>query len=72
MLLMAAYLFNTSGEKYLRYEKTKWDLRRLKILTQKVYFKTIRVLSFQRKKLILKVLTKLVYEIVDNLFPSKA
>ena len=69
---MAAYLFNTSGEKYLRYEKTKWDLRRLKILTQKVYFKTIRVLSFQRKKLILKVLTKLVYEIVDNLFPSKA
>ena len=69
---MAAYLFNTSGEKYLRYEKTKWDLRRLKILTQKVYFKAIRVLSFQRKKLILKVLTKLVYEIVDNLFPSKA
>ena len=69
---MAAYLFNTSGEKYLRYEKTKWDLRRLKILTQKVYFKAIRVLSFQRKKLILKVLTKLVYEIVDNLLPSKA
>ena len=69
---MAAYLFNTSGEKYLRNEKTKWDLRRLKILTQKVYFKAIRVLSFQRKKLILKVLTKLVYEIVDNLLPSKA